>query len=265
MNSIADVPSERQCHRLIFKLVQGSSDCPRCNSKLLFRRNYAWCRHCRVKHSAKAKCWLKQSNLSYRNIWLLLYCWQNRQHPGATRHLTGLSYPTVRLWWQRFREHLPDSSEVTLDELIEVDESFFGKQKYGHQTIVVGAIERNSRKLRLKVIPDREQDSLEGFLVATCNSSATISTDAHLGYVGLEWYGYTHWQSNHSIGQLSETNQIENTWGVMKRHLRKLYGCVGISWLGLFLKEWEARHNYPDLFYNVTNYLQRCLCSGFFH
>jgi hypothetical protein len=60
-----------------------------------------------------------------------------------------------------------------LSGIVEVDESFFGKQKYGRQTMVVGAIERDTRRLRLQVIPDRAQDTLELFLTSTVTHSRT--------------------------------------------------------------------------------------------
>lgn len=39
-----------------------------------------------------------------------------------------------------------------------------GKHKFGGQKIVIGAIETDTRKLRLQIIPDTEQDSIELFL-----------------------------------------------------------------------------------------------------
>lgn len=39
-----------------------------------------------------------------------------------------------------------------------------GKHKFGGQKIVIGAIEIDTRRLRLQIIPDTEQDSIELFL-----------------------------------------------------------------------------------------------------
>ncbi len=180
MNSLATLPSERQCHKQIFTSIYGQSTCPACAERLLFRFSYAWCRLCRKKWSAKSACWLRQSNLSYRKLWLLIWCWQQQKPSGTIVDITGVSYPTVRRWTKRFREHLPKSSLV-LSGLVEVDESFFGKQRYGQQTIVVGAIERDTRRVRLQIIPDRAQDSLELFLSATVQPGTHITTDAHSG------------------------------------------------------------------------------------
>jgi transposase-like protein len=122
--------------------------------------------------------------------------------------------------------------------------------------MVVGAIERDTRRLLLPVIPDRAQDTLELFLATTVDRSSLLLTDAHAGYADLEFYGYTHERCNHRNGHFGPTNQIENMWVVMKRYLRKLYGCIPTRHLELILNEWMARQNSPWLFASPTNYLK---------
>lgn len=261
MNSLASLPRERQCHQTIFKLVHGQTNCPGCQSKLLFRTSYAWCKVCRVKHSVKAVTWLRQSNLSFQQLWLLLWCWQQKQTPGSSCQIAGVSYPTVRRWFAQFRAQLPVSS-LQLSGIVEVDEAFFGRRRYGKQTMVVGAIERDTRRLRLQIIPDREQDTLELFLTSTIARQSLILTDAHAGYSDLEFYGYSHERCNHSNGHFGPTNQIENTWGVIKRALRRAYGKLTLPDLPNILKEWENRHNQPHLFYNPSSYLQAVLVTS---
>lgn len=201
MNSLTNLPAERQCHKQVFKAILGTKDCPACAGRLLYRTSYAWCRYCRKKWSAKAVCWLRQSKLTYRNLWLLIWCWQQQKSTGTTVDITGLSYPTVRRWIRLFRIHLP-SSDLKLSGIVEIDESFFGKQKHGSQTIVVGAIERDTRRIRLQIIPDRAQDSLEMFISNTVDTSSHLLTDAHYGYHDLEFYGYSHERCNHSSVRL---------------------------------------------------------------
>jgi len=255
MNSLANLPTERQCHKQIFNAVYGVSGCPACGDRLLFRRSYAWCGLCRKKWSAKSVCWLRQSNLSYRSLWLLIWCWQQQKGAGTTVDITGKSYPTVRRWLRRFREHLP-ATTLQLSGVIEIDESFFGKQRYGAQTIVIGAIERDTRRIRLQIIPDRAQDSLELFITSTVTRDSHLFTDAFSGYHDLEFYGYSHERCNHSNGHFGPTNMIENLWGVIKRSLKRLYGKLTLPDLENILKEWEQRQNSPEMFYTVTNYLK---------
>lgn len=258
MNSLAKLPRERQCHIQLFKLIYKSSNCPDCSGSLLFRRTYAWCKTCRRKHSVRAATWFRGSNLPLQKLWLLIWCWQRQKSVGTTVDIVGVSYPTVRRWFRRFRALVP-RSRLQLSGIVEVDESFFGKRRFGSQCIVAGAIERDTRRVRLQIIPDRAQDSLELFLTKTVQRTAHITTDAHSGYNDLEFYGYSHERCNHSNGHFGPTNMIENFWGVMKRSLRRLYGKLTLTDFKNILKEWEQRQNNPELFYTVTNYLQATL------
>ncbi len=113
------------------------------------------------------------------------------------------------------------SSSLKLSGIVEVDESFFGKQRFGSQAIVVGAIERDTRRVRLQVIPDRAQDTLELFLSNTVRRGSHITTDAHAGY-----------------------------------SLRRLYGRLTLADLPDILKEWEQRQNNSEMFYTVDSYLR---------
>jgi transposase-like protein len=148
-----------------------------------------------------------------------------------------------------------------LSGIVEVDEAYFGKRQFGHQTIVVGAIERlqdpitGRRRLKLQIIPDTEQDSLEKFLEDNVERDSLVITDCHMGYNDIGWLGYSHESWNHSKGHFAGTNHIEQNWSAMKRYMRKLYGCVPTKDLQLILNEWEARHNYPELFTTPERYL----------
>lgn len=103
----------------------------------------------------------------------------------------------------------------------------FGKKRHhkrGIQTIVIGAIETDTRRLRLQVIPDTEQDSIELFLQKWVTRDSHLITDCGAGYNGVEWLGYTREAYPHFIGHFGMSNHIECIWSAMKRHLRKLYG-----------------------------------------
>lgn len=261
MSSLASIPGEARCKQVVHYLLTSTAHCVRCANKVSWKHEYGWCRVCRVKVRPKAATWFRGSNLRYRQLFVLLWCFQNRQSPNTARLVAGVSYTTVRRWYWRFRVVLP-ATIPELSGLVEVDEAFFGKRKYGGQTIVLGAIERDTRRLRLQLAGDREQDTLELFLTSCVARNSLILTDAHAGYHDLEFYGYAHERCNHSRGHFGPTNQIENTWGVVKRYLRKLYGCVPTKRLELICNEWMARQNQPGWFTSPTNYLKATICSG---
>jgi hypothetical protein len=262
MDSLASLPSERQCHKQLYKIVRGKFACPYCDGKILLRDRYVWCGKCRKKYSVRSETWFRGSKLSFQKIWLLIWCWQKKKSIGATKDISGVTYPTIRKWFRQLRRTLPKIYGQKLSGFVEVDESFFGKRKYGRQTIVIGAIERGSRKLRLKIIKDRGRRTLERFTVAHVALGSDVRTDYHEGYNELFLYGYRHERCNHSIGHFGSTNTIENMWGVIKRHLRSLYCNLSITDLKYILIEWENRQNNPALFYNVVSYLRASACSG---
>lgn len=260
MTSLAfkNIPSEAKCKRIIQKLTTGSDRCTECSGRISFKRSvtYGWCKTCRTKVRPKAATWMRNSKLSYQQIFTLLHCWQFRQSPGAARTATGISYPTIQRWYARFRKELPPDGGELLSGVVAVDESWFGKKRHGGQTIVIGGIEKDTRRLRLQVIPDTEQDSIELFLEAWVDRSSHLITDASASYNGVEWLGYTREAYNHSKGHFGDSNHIECIWSAMKRHLRKLYGCVPTRYLQDILNEWMARHNQRSLFESPLNYLR---------
>jgi len=264
MNSIASLPNNWQCHKQLYKIVWGVSYCPDCGGKLLFRPSYEWCKQCRKKSSVKSETFLCNSNLSYQKIWLLIWCWQTGQSMRVTKEIVGVSYMTIRRWLARFRMALPRDKTV-LSGLVEADESFFGKKRFGKQRMVVGAIERDTRRVRFRIIPNRERETLENFIQVAIRVGSHIHTDTWSSYNELPLLGYTHDFCNHSRGHYGPTNMIENMWGVMKRHLRRLYNYrlgFTVDNLNLILNEWQIRQNQPEMMYNVTNYLRATACSG---
>jgi transposase-like protein len=262
VTSLAKLPSEAWCKRFVYKQLTGDTTCRQCQGRLIFKRSrdYGWCSTCRVKVRPKAASWFRGSKLPYQQFFLLLHCWQNRQSPGSTKLATGLSYTTIHRWYWRFRTLVPpDNQQQQLSGIVEVDEAWFGKQKYGGQTIVMGAIERDTKRLKLAVIPDTEQDSLEAFLETHVARASLVVSDAYSGYNDLEFLGYSHERWNHSKGHFAGTNHIESTWSALKRYLRKLYGCVPTKKLKLILNEWMARHNNIVLFTSPQTFLQNSL------
>lgn len=237
--------------------------CPGCEARLQenYRAGYLWCKLCRRKYrpTAYKSSWLYGMKLKPRQLFILLWCWQNKKSPDTARLMAGVSYTSVGRWYERFRLQLPRSDEVRLAELVAADESFFGRlRSRQEQEIVVGVISRLNQ-LRLITVEQRDSATLSSFIRETVKEGALVCTDEWRGYNDLEFYGYSREAWNHSRGRLAGTNQIERVWSAMKRYLRKLYGCVPTKNLNQILKEWEARHNFPELFTNQTNYLQATL------
>jgi hypothetical protein len=257
MTSIRELPSEAKCQQIIHKLILGEvRKCPRCVRTLKRSAGYYWCKPCRRKVRPKALTWLYGMKLSYRQLVVLIWCWQRKLPPGSVHHFTGLSYPTIARWSWRFRKRLP-LDETMLEGVVEVDEAFFGKQRHHNQRVVVGMYERTSRKLKLRIVADREQDTLEALLLSQVTTTSQVCTDGFSSYQDIQFYGYDHFSCNHSRWQFGITNLIESVWSAAKRQLRRMYGKLNMHrYLEMFMREWEARYNFPNLFENPTDYLQ---------
>ena len=184
---------------------------------------------------------------------------------GEIRNILGLSYPTVSKWLRKLRSHLPVSREV-LDGICEVDGSFFGRRKFRSQRLVIGAINQKTKQVRLKIIKYRTRTEAEKFIQNTIKTGSLVLTDGFKGYNELPLLGYKWKACDHSIGYFGPTNHIENLWSVIKRALRYIYRDLtfNIKDLELILREWENRHNNPDLFYNEDNHLKTA-CSELFN
>ncbi len=303
MNSITKIPNETTCRKKLHKIIWGDYSCPNCMSKnLKFRSKYEYCPDCKHKFSIKSESIFKNSKLELRTIYALILCWQNKCSIGEVTRTVSVSYYTARKYFDLFRKNLPNDrindvntaptnlvevkkdknlelrryvyrdgsyedtelvSNDLLSGLVEIDESYFGKKKYGRQTCVVGAIERDTRRIKLRIIDDRERETLESFIVANVKVNSLIFTDGLPSYNQLPEIGYGHEDCNHSKGDFGPTNMIENLWGVIKRHLRQVHKNLSFDRdkLDNILREWENRQNSPELFYNVDNYLKRCACS----
>jgi hypothetical protein len=190
MLTIREIETEEKCRELVEKLILGEDRrCPHCQGELQPAAKYLWCRICRKKIYPKSLTWLKGSKLSYRDTFLLLIGWLTNAPPGPVKNLTGISYTTSARWYTKFREQVPQD-RTQLNGVLEVDESFWGKRRYANQEIVIGLIDRLKRHLRLEIIPDREQHSLETFLVKHAHPESMVHSDCNPGYYDIGWYGY---------------------------------------------------------------------------
>jgi len=121
------------------------------------------------------------------------------------------------------------------------DESFIGKRKTGNQAIVMGAVDKDFTDLRLEVIPDREQGSIEGFLDSHIERGSLIISDAHVSYMGLEQVGYAHKVENHSAGHFKETVPIERVWGLFDTQIKRSYQHITKEKLPEYLVEFQFK------------------------
>ena len=102
MKSLTDIPSEYKCHQNFYRMVWGDLACKECGNKgLLFRKTYEYCPHCKKKYSVKADTSLfKFCNLSFRQIYALIWCWQHKCSIGYDSPRIFLISPILHLCCQ---------------------------------------------------------------------------------------------------------------------------------------------------------------------
>ena len=197
MNKLPKFHSNKKCWRILTEIVFGKNCCcPLCGThmKTNYRTRYLWCRNCRKKYSPTSYkgSFLYGMKLTFRQLFILLWSWQQKKSPDTARLLSGVSYTTVARWYGRFREKLPPDELEKLSVAVQIDESYFGKLKSKQaQTIVAGAISR-AGKVRLRITNSRSQEVLEAFVEANVAQNSMVATDKWYGYDDLGLLGYIH-------------------------------------------------------------------------
>jgi transposase-like protein len=147
---------------------------------------------------------------------------------------------------------------------VEVDETFIGgKARFMHKdkrakmtapgmakgaankAIVAGFFERDTRKVRTQVIPDREKNTFHAMVKDNVELGSCLSTDDCHSYWGLD-KEYIHQIVDHAEryvdGQV-HTNSLENFWSLLKRGLKGTYVAVEPFHLFRYLDEQCFRFN----------------------
>ncbi|GFW18360.1 putative isxo2-like transposase domain protein [Trichonephila clavipes] len=117
-------------------------------------------------------------------------------------------------------------SGVRKGKIVEIDESLFGKMKYGkgkpvNGQWVLGGVERNSNKCFVRVVPNQTKEELLSVIKEWVVPGSIINLDCWKAYNCLLHEGYQHLQVNHSLTFMdpktgAHTNSIEGTCSAIK-------------------------------------------------
>ena len=146
---------------------------------------------------------------------------------------------------------------------VEVDETFIGGKldnmhpgrrrmemaRYGSRgskAIVMGILDRESRQVRAKLIPNVRRDVLQDEILEQVSPRSFVFTDAHKGYTGLNAENFIHTTVNHVneyVRGSVHTQGIENFWSLLKRGLKGTYVAVEPFHLDRYVTEQVFRFN----------------------
>ncbi len=145
---------------------------------------------------------------------------------------------------------------------VEVDETFVGPDtRKMHRSrrlksielngthgkaIVMGMLERESRRVRATVIPNVKRETLQNQILNHIEKGSAVYTDRWSGYDNLAAQDFVHETVNHMEeyvrGQV-HTQGIENFWSLLKRGLKGTYVAVEPFHLERYLDEQVFRFN----------------------
>jgi len=260
MYQLNQIPSETQIQKNIRQAVFGTHMfCPVCQSRNVVRYGERYrCRKCRTKFSLLSHTWLSNMKLGLEIFWFVLWCWISQVPVKQTMALTKLSEKTVRLWFDRFRSHLPEE-ENTLGKIIQLDEAYFGGETGEHSFM---GKEIGTRNLVYRTLPHphpAREDAWE-FLQRYVAPKSTICTDGAGIYRGIDsWWPVKHETDIHKKFQFEKTSEIEGIFGVLRTFIRRMYHHVTVDKLPYLVGEFCFRFCHPEIFEDPRSYLMSAL------
>jgi|SRR5579875_1077267 transposase-like protein len=198
-------------------------------------------------------------------VWLITNAKNGISSYELARSL-GVTQKTAWFMLHRIREALKNGSLLKMgggnSGPIEVDETFIGGVaknmhatrrnalkaglKAEHKTAVMGMLDRDSRQVRAKVVPNVRRETLQNEILNQIEHKATVYTDGSPAYDLLAAQEYIHATVNHIEEYVRgevHTQGIENFWSLLKRGLKGTYVAVEPYHLDRYVAEQVFRYN----------------------
>jgi len=259
--------------------------CPKCDSTSISRiktRKQLDCNACRHRFSVTTGTIFHDSHLPltkwFAAVYLLCEAKKGMSALQLKRTL-GVAQKTAWYLCHRIRAAMVDESGEQLSGVVEADETYIGgknrrpyasrsersKHRYDNKTTVLGAIERGG-KLRVRVAPNSDQETVHGFLREhVADDAEAIYTDSHRSYRGVADENTRHEYVNHSADEWVRgdvhTNTVESAWSLFDRAVIGSYHKVSKKHLPAYLQEFEFRFNNRDNPYLFRDTLVRLIDS----
>ncbi len=249
--------------------------CPWCDVAEGERKHYwldsqkRWkCYSCRKQFSVKMGTIFEDSPIRLDKwliaVWLIGNCKNGISSYEIARHV-GVTQKSAWFMLHRIRFALANGGWPKIGgsgSPVEIDESFIGgnpkfmhssrrrklKGRFGiygnNKTVVMGMLDRETRKVRAKLIPDVTRETLMNEILNHIEKGATVYTDEHTGYINMHQFVHeTVTHANEYVRGQIHTQGIENFWSLLKRGLRGTYVAVEPFHLGKYVDEQVFRYN----------------------
>jgi len=261
--SLSQIPTEKQILLDLKNIIYPKGvECPHCGRKMYIVtiiHNRLWrCRKCRNKFSITSVTWLKGMKISLQHLWCLIWCWQHKLNIQQVKELTKLSIPTIRRYYELFRDHLTLDFDVILAGKVQADEMFV------KNAFIIGAKDIKRKKIKLNVVYKKNPDKSDAMnmIFQHVRPGSIFCTDGGSIYKGCDkWWPIKHMKEIHSKWQFGITSEIEGIWANLRTFIRRMYHHVTLKKLPKVVAEFEARFSRPEMFDSVLTFLQNSLAS----
>jgi len=258
----------QNCHEFIVPLRWPNGiKCPRCESadhSFISTRRVWKCKACKKQFTVKLGTIMEDSPMGLDKwltaIWMITNA-KNGISSWEIHRALGITQKSAWFMLHRIRLAMQSGDFTKLDGEVEADETFIGgKARNMHKdkraekitgtggagkAIVIGVLDRETRKVRTKHIPDTKRKTVQAHVREHVAAGASIYTDALPSYIGLA-PDYVHEAVDHAMQYVNgnvHTNCLENYWSLLKRALRGTYVSVEPFHLFRYLDEQAYRYN----------------------
>ena len=250
----------------------GKVTCPRCGSdshSFIKTRRIWFCNPCKKQFTVKVGTIFEDSALSLDKwmtaVWMICNC-KNGVSSHELARMLGVTQKSAWFMLHRIREAMATGGIAKMGDggPIEVDETYVGghpknmhasrriklntaTRRYGdHKTAVMGMLDRESRQVRAKVVPNVKRDTLQEAILNQIEKGSVVFTDGSASYDNLRAQDYIHATVNHVeeyVRGAVHTQGIENFWSLLKRGLKGTYVAVEPFHLDRYVGEQVFRFN----------------------
>ena len=260
-SSLSQIPSEKQIRKELKKIIFGKKvTCPCCHRACYVQtleKDKLWrCKKRRNRFSLTSLTWLRGMKIKVPDLYALIWCWQKKINVEQARSFTGLSMPTVRRYYELFRDNLNLDHAVILKDKVQMDEAFV------KGAFIIGMKDIKAKRIKLEVIRKKspeKHDAME-MIFQYVEPGSTLQTDGGSIYRGCEkWWPLTHKRDIHKRFEFGLTSEIEGIWANLRTFIRRMYHHVTVEKLPKIVQEFEARFSRKEIFDNPLNFLENSL------